>query len=61
VHFSAEGAAVATPVIDRGDLDALWRAGPFVVEEYEGTLVVPPGSRASLDEFGTIVIEVSPS
>ena len=61
VHFSAEGAAVATPVIDRGDLDALWRVGPFVVEKYEGTLVVPPGSRASLDEFGTIVIEVLPS
>jgi len=61
VQFSADGAAIATPVIDRGDLDARWRAGPFVVEEYEGTLVVPPGARARLDEFGTIVIEVSPS
>ena len=61
IHFSADGAAIATPIIDRGDLDASWRAGPFVVEEYEGTLVVPPESRARLDEFGTIAIEVSAS
>jgi len=57
VHFSAAG-AVATPIIDRGDLDARWREGPFVVEEYEGTLVVPPGARARLDDFGNILVAV---
>jgi hypothetical protein len=29
-----------------------------VVEEYEGTTVVPPDSSATLDKSGNIVIEV---
>ena len=61
VYFGAAHGVRRTPVIDRAHLDGVARQGPFIVEEYEGTLVIPPGSRARLDEFGTIVIEVSPS
>ncbi|MEA2985095.1 MAG: Hydantoinase/oxoprolinase C-terminal domain, partial [Alphaproteobacteria bacterium] len=34
------------------------RKGPFIVEEYEGTTVVPPNAAARLDEFGNIVLEL---
>jgi len=33
-------------------------AGPLIVEEYEGTTVVPPNCAARLDQAGNIVIEV---
>ena len=35
------------------------RAGPLIIEEYEGTTVVPPDCAARLDERGNIVIEVA--
>jgi N-methylhydantoinase A len=59
VHFAASGGAVRTAIVDRGDLDGSWRRGPFIVEEYEGTLVVPPDARARLDDFGNILIDAS--
>jgi N-methylhydantoinase A len=34
------------------------RPGPLIVEEYDATTVVPPGSVAWLDDAGNIVIEV---
>ena len=39
-------------------LTATPREGPLVIEEYEGTVVVPPTARASLDEWGNIDIEI---
>ena len=45
-------------IINRADL-AEPRAGPCIVEEYDSTCVVPPGSTASLDPFGNIAIDVS--
>ena len=46
-----------TGVINRADL-ARPRAGPCIIEEYDSTCIVPPGSAASLDRFGNIVIAV---
>jgi N-methylhydantoinase A len=57
VHFASSGGALRTAIIDRGDLDGSWRRGPFVVEEYEGTLVVPPDASARLDDFGNILVD----
>jgi len=59
-YFGPETGVVETPVVDRGDLDDSPRAGPLIVEEYEGTSVVPPGASAALDAAGNIVIEVGP-
>jgi N-methylhydantoinase A len=42
----------------RGDLLSGKRQGPLIVEEYEGTTVVPPNAAASLDSGGNIVIEL---
>jgi N-methylhydantoinase A len=47
-------------VINRADLTEL-RLGPCIVEEYDSTCVVPPGSGATLDRYGNIVIDVSPT
>jgi N-methylhydantoinase A len=46
-----------TDVVNRADL-AEPRQGPCIVEEYDSTCVVPPGSIASLDRYGNIVIDV---
>jgi len=46
-----------TPVFIRADLVEPLE-GPCIVEEYDSTCVVPPGSIASLDDYGNIVIDV---
>lgn len=47
-----------TAVIDRQDLCARPRQGPLIVEEYEGTTVVPPRGNARLDEWANIIIDI---
>ncbi len=44
----------ATPVISRGSLTDVPRAGPMIIQEYDATCVVPPGCSAALDGFGNI-------
>ena len=46
-----------TAIINRPDLREP-KAGPCVIEEYDSTCVVPPGSTANLDPFGNIFIDV---
>jgi len=55
--FGSAG-AIGTPVIDRGALASGWSAGPLIVEEYEGTTVVPPDARVRLDDRSNIVMEL---
>ena len=52
-----------TEVLMRSHLGERPRRGPFIVEEYEGTTLVPPGAEAWLDPHGNIVIatEVDPT
>ena len=47
-----------TPVVSRGALIGRTVEGPAIVEEYDATCVVPPGSRATLDDLGNIDIHV---
>lgn len=58
VHFGAEHGQLLTPVIDRGDLSVEPKRGPLIVEEYEGTTVVPPDASAHRDSFDNIVIDL---
>ena len=58
VHFGPEFGTVETPVITRAGLAPGPRAGPMIVEEYEGTTVVPPDCSARLDHQGNIIIDV---
>jgi N-methylhydantoinase A len=56
-YFGPEHGWHDTAVVNRADL-AEPRQGPCIVEEYDSTCVVPPGSTASLDRFGNIVTDV---
>jgi N-methylhydantoinase A len=47
-------------VLRRDALSATPLPGPLVVEEYDATVVVPPGCTAARDALGNIVIEVGP-
>jgi N-methylhydantoinase A len=49
-----------TPVIGREGLGASRRPGPFIIEDYDCTAVIPPNASARLDAAGNIEIEVSP-
>ena len=57
-YFGDRLGLVETPVVSRAALAGDWHEGPFIVEDYEGTVVITPESRAVLDTFGNIVIEI---
>ena len=56
-YFGAEHGSLETSVIDRLALDGGAQPGPLIIEEYEGTSLVPPGWNASLDGNANIIIE----
>jgi hypothetical protein len=57
-YFGPAHGSILTPVISRSALTAEPSPGPINIEEYEGTVVVPPGDSARLDAWGNIEIEV---
>jgi N-methylhydantoinase A/oxoprolinase/acetone carboxylase beta subunit len=60
VHFDGPG-WVATPVLDRTGLVAGDRfGGPCIVEELDSTVVLPPGTSATVDAVGNITISLLP-
>ena len=59
VYFGPAVGERDTPIRARDALGADPRPGPLIVEEYEGTTVVPPDCTARLDSSGNIVIDVS--
>jgi N-methylhydantoinase A len=56
-YFGATAGWLQTPVLFREDL-ASPVDGPAIIEEYDASCVVPPGTRAALDEHGNMVIEL---
>ena len=56
-YFGPEQGWLDCAVIAREDLKSA-RKGPCIVEEYDATCLIPPGAHASLDEYGTIMIEL---
>ena len=58
VYFGPATGLVDTPVIGRGRLEVEPRSGPLIIEEYEGTCVVPPDCTARLDGLGNVIIEL---
>jgi N-methylhydantoinase A len=57
-HFGENGGSRETPVIARAELTRSPRPGPLIVEDYEGTVVVPPDATARLGPHAEIVIEL---
>ena len=58
-YFGPEAGLVSTPILSRGDLDASARPGPAVIQEYDSTILVPPGWTMRRDRHGNIVLEVA--
>jgi len=56
-YFGEPHGWMSTPVVARRELTTR-RMGPLIVEEYDATSVVPPGTAASLDADGSIVIDL---
>jgi N-methylhydantoinase A len=55
-YFGRTHGLLDTPVIERSDLSSTPRSGPLIIEEYEGTTVVPPLATAARDAFDNIAI-----
>jgi N-methylhydantoinase A len=58
-YFGGDVGWRESPVIARSNLRPDLRAGPLVIEDYEGTTVVPPDAVAWLDARSNIVIELA--
>ena len=55
-YFGRELGLVETEIITRGHLSSEAIPGPVIVEEYDTTIVVPPGCSVSLDEAWNVIL-----
>jgi N-methylhydantoinase A len=60
VHWARSAPPVATSVVARTAITREPAPGPLVVEEYDSTVVVPPGASVSRDAFGNLVLTLEP-
>ena len=58
-YFGSAIGSVDTPVLTRSAIGKDARSGPIIIEEYEGTAVVPPGWTVRSDEVANVIIEAS--
>jgi N-methylhydantoinase A len=56
VYFGARRGHLSVPLTTRVALRGKGRRGPFLIDEYDSTIVVPPGWRGRLDRLGNIVL-----
>ena len=55
-YFGRDLGLIETEVISRGHLSSKAISGPVIVEEYDTTIVVPPGCSVSRDEAWNVVL-----
>lgn len=58
VYFGRDAGAYRVPVVRRGQLGSSERRGPLIVQEYDTTIVVPPGWSVRHDEHDCVVVEL---
>ena len=57
VYFAETGGRVECPIYDRYQLGSGDEVeGPAIIEEVDSTVVVQPGYRADVDEFGNLFL-----
>ncbi|MEE9262543.1 MAG: hydantoinase/oxoprolinase family protein [Dehalococcoidia bacterium] len=56
-YFGKERGLLDVPIISRGDLDLQSSQGPAIVEEYDTTIVVPPGCTVSRDAAWNVILQ----
>ena len=57
--FERGGAMIDTPVLPRASLGSTPRAGPLILEAYDTTIVVPPGTFARADDIGNVILDIN--
>jgi N-methylhydantoinase A len=60
VYFGADDGVLDTPVMARSALGTALMPGPLLVQEYDTTIVVPPGATACLDPHGNVLVALAP-
>jgi N-methylhydantoinase A len=55
-YFGPDLGLCDTPVLRREHLTSEATRGPLIIEEYDATVVVPPGCSAARDHLGNIII-----
>ena len=58
VYFGPNIGILKSRVVSRDGLEHNAIEGPLIIEDYEGTVVVPPDCKAYLDDIGNIIIEI---
>ena len=57
-HFGEDFGVLPTQVVSRGEVSGNPQRGPLIVEEFEGTTVVPPDATVHRDGSDNIVIDL---
>lgn len=57
-YFGQSHGWVQVPTVARSALSSSPRRGPLIIDEYDTTIVVPPGNRALLDHDNNVVIQI---
>jgi N-methylhydantoinase A len=55
-YFGPKSGSQETPIVGRSDLIGTEMTGPVIVEEYDSTIVVPPGWTVSVDAANNVLI-----
>ncbi|MGH8188408.1 MAG: hypothetical protein ACREUC_17750, partial [Steroidobacteraceae bacterium] len=58
VYFGPEHGRLDTEVMSRQSLGAAPQRGPLLIQEYDTTIVVPPGCEARSDASGNVLIAI---
>ncbi len=58
--FARGAAMIDTPVMPRTSLGTTPRPGPLILEAYDTTIVVPPGTSAWADDIGNVILNIEP-
>ena len=58
VYFGPNIGSTNARVITRSYLNEVAEKGPIIIEEYEGTVVVPPDCTVRLDKQGNVIIKL---
>jgi N-methylhydantoinase A len=58
VCFERGQPPVDTPIVARGAMGEAPRQGPLIVESYDTTVVVPPGTAVRADTVGNLILDV---
>jgi len=57
-YFGERLGVLRAAVVSRASLEGHVRNGPLIVQEYDTSVVVPPGCGATLDAHGNIVLDI---